>query len=91
MRLEYKCDFNSGNSLKMLKYSVNNSILEIFKCALRVCSCFLVTPCRFPLTPTSTGLRGNKNDSNFNCVFNQQRIFPLPFVLVDTAVNDGVR
>lgn len=56
MRLEYKCDFNCGNSLKMLKYSVNNSTLEIFKCALRDCSCFLVIPCRFPLTPTSIDL-----------------------------------
>lgn len=58
MRLEYKCDFNSGKSLKMLAYSPNNSIFDIFKCALRVCNCFLVTPWRLPLTPTSMGLFG---------------------------------
>ena len=56
MRSEYKCDFNSGNIRKMFKYSPNNSIFDILKCAFRVCSCFLVTPCRFPLTPTSMDL-----------------------------------
>lgn len=53
---EYKCDFNSPNSLNMLMYSVNNSIFEIFKCALRDSKCFLVTPCRLPPTDTSIGL-----------------------------------
>jgi hypothetical protein len=67
MRSEYKCDFNSGNSLKMFRYSVNNSIFAIFKCAFRVCNCFLVTPCRFPLTPTSRDLLRGKEKNNGTC------------------------
>lgn len=90
MRLEYKCEFNCGNSLKMPKYSVNNSTFDIFKCALRDCSCFFVTPWRFPLTPTSMDLRRIKA-LGFKLHNGINKFVFLPFALIYFAVNDRVR